>query len=541
MTNPKEPSVRITPLGDTAALAEVSGACRERITAALAACDAAPHPAVTEVVAGFESIAAHFDGRSTSYAEVSTWLSDRLGEQRAADRTSPRCVEIPVCYDGEDLAAVAERARIGVEDVIELHRGADYRVRVVGFAPGFPYLEGLPRDLHTPRRATPRTRVPAGSVAIGGPYTGLYPSESPGGWNLIGRTPVSLFDSRSESPALLQPGDQVRFKPVDCLAERPTDAGDARPRIAEGGVIARVVQPGVQTTMQDLGRPGWQRLGVSPSGAMDRRSLRLANWLVDNDDNAAVIEATLVGPVLEFRDAATVAITGATVSDLPNGRPLVLRSGDTLDLRRITGGARCYLSVAGGWLAPPTLGSASTDTHGKVGGPTLASGDVLGRASHDTHVSAAKDWALAPESTAANRPIRVLLGPQTVRFGDRSLKTFLTEPFRVSPQSNRTGVRLIGPRIETADRSELPSRPVVFGAIQVPADGQPIVLGADRQTLGGYPVIACVATVDLPRVGQLAPGDEVRFTEIDLAAAERLRDDDDRRLRVLREGIRLRG
>ncbi|MFN2477236.1 MAG: 5-oxoprolinase subunit PxpB [Chthoniobacterales bacterium] len=208
----------VLPLGDGALLlrpttninANILLQLRERILAA-------DLPGLTEVVVGYESLAVFGEPRALDSAApaIRNILLDafELGRRMGA----PKVVEIPVCYDAEfalDLEAVAQRSGVPTEEVVRLHVSGEYRVRCVGFTPGFPYLSGLPAALATPRRSTPRTKVPAGSVAIGWGQTGIYPTVSPGGWNVIGRTPLQLFDPRRDPPALLRAGDQVRFRSI---------------------------------------------------------------------------------------------------------------------------------------------------------------------------------------------------------------------------------------------------------------------------------------------------------------------------------------
>lgn len=190
--------------------------------------EAATIPGMTEVVIGYAGVAVFFDPVMAARAgapvdTISEWLTTRLhavidSPQPVSEKRSPSAkIDIPVCYDAEfaiDLDRIAQHTGLSAGEVIRLHREADYCVRCVGFTPGFPYLSGLPPELATPRRAMPRTNVPAGAVAIGGNQTGIYPAASPGGWNVIGRTPLKLFDPRMEPPALFQPGDQVRFRPI---------------------------------------------------------------------------------------------------------------------------------------------------------------------------------------------------------------------------------------------------------------------------------------------------------------------------------------
>ena len=227
---------RVEPMGDLALLLHagegLDDATSARVHAASAALAAARLPGLVDLVPAYASLLLRFDPfvwgdaaaaqtPSARCAEAALSVLDHAQRGGAAARLPARTLEIPVCYGGEfgpDLAELAAHAGLEVRAAVALHSGADYRVAMLGFAPGFPYLLGLPAALHAPRRATPRTRVPAGSVAIGGAQTGIYPRELPGGWQLIGRTPLRLFDPMRAEPALLAPGDRVRLRPIDAAA-----------------------------------------------------------------------------------------------------------------------------------------------------------------------------------------------------------------------------------------------------------------------------------------------------------------------------------
>ena len=518
---------RVQPLGDTALL--VDGNIDSRSIP----------PGVTDIVPAFGATAVHFDPElvptsadASPSSTVAEWVAGHLSGNAASASLEADPVGLPTLYGGEhgpDLETVANAAGLPVDETIRRHAAAEYTVGAIGFKPGFPYLTGLPAELHTPRQATPRTRVPAGSVGIGGPYTGVYPSESPGGWNLIGQTPLRLFDANRPERSLLRIGDRVRFESIDLEAFERLARESPQASVADEGPFARpllrVISPGVQLTVQDAGKAGLQRLGVSPGGAMDRESLRLANCLVGNKPDAPAVEATLVGPIVECVEDVTLGVAGATSRP---GRTRCKR-GERIDLRPMTHGARVYVAIPGGVALPA--------------GESLVAGQGLDSLDEEAvrrvNASPQARWSLPPSVPAETIELRCLPGPQANRFDEASWRRFLAASYRVSPDSSRMGLRLQGEALQAATADDAPSQPVVFGSVQVPADGQPIVLGADRQTLGGYPVIACVASVDWPRVGQLRPGDSVRFMEIDLPTAERLRSESERRFRRIATGIRI--
>lgn len=280
----------------------------------------------------------------------------------------------------------------------------------------------------------------------------------------------------------------------------------------------RVLRPGLHTTVQDLGRWGHQALGVPVAGPMDTFSHRLANLIVGNDNSAATLEITLIGPELEFEADATVAVCGADFDISANGQPvglgvtLRLGRGTRLHFGRRRAGARAYLAVAGGIQTPLVLGSRAThivSAMGGLGGRALVAGDVLPYlASSHTAVRRASGMTL-PASGRAR--LRLLPGPQADWFEPSALTTLTTVSFRISPRSNRMGFRLEGPPLARQRAGEPISEPLAFGALQVPSAGEPILLMADRQTAGGYPKIASVIAADLPIAGQLAPGEFIEF------------------------------
>jgi len=226
--------MEIVPLGDSALIVRVreqfDDAPEETLNEVLQTFQqlrSAAIPGVIELAPAYTSVAVFFDPvdvakASGTASDIFDWLAARIGaatipKRRGSRRSAPRTVEIPVCYDPEfapDLDEVAQHAQISAKEVVELHSAADYRVACIGFVPGFPFMSGLPKKVATPRRDTPRKEIPSGSVGIGGAQTGIYPLRSPGGWNLIGRTPLKLFDPTKNPPVLLRAGDRVRFRAI---------------------------------------------------------------------------------------------------------------------------------------------------------------------------------------------------------------------------------------------------------------------------------------------------------------------------------------
>ena len=449
--------------------------------------------------------------------------------------------EIPVVYDGPDLDEVADHTGLSRDQVIERHAAAEYLVGWLGFSPGFGYLTGLDPSLRVPRRDSPRTSVPAGSVAIAGPYAAVYPSASPGGWRLLGRTAARLWDADRDPPAVLAPGGRVRFRPVGELG----DPGDLFPSGRRGrddpepatDRAIEVVRPGPFAIVTDLGRPGYGHLGVPRSGAADPDGLRLANRLVGNPEDAAALELTLGGATLRFTGPAArnpfwVSLTGAVgpvrldrrlgrepgpgpADNSGPGVPFAVPAGATLTVGQPGTGVRGYLAVRGGVVVRPVLGSRSCDTLSGLGPGPLRAGDRLpvgGSAALGPIVADVAPRAAGPPGAGPGAiELRVVAGPRDDWFTAGAMDRLRTADYEVTSDSNRSGLRLAGPELPRSRRDELPSEGMALGALQVPPNGQPILFLADHPVTGGYPVIAVVAAADIGRAAQLRPGDRVRF------------------------------
>jgi biotin-dependent carboxylase-like uncharacterized protein len=301
-----------------------------------------------------------------------------------------------------------------------------------------------------------------------------------------------------------------------------------------------VIKPGMLSSFQDAGRHGHQPLGISVVGAMDQRAHRLANILVGNDAQTASLEITLTGPTLKFKEPCCIALSGADLSATLNGqtvalnRPLIVRPQDELAFGARKHGTRCYLAVHGGFALTPVLGSTSTYLRSHFGGwhgRALQKGDEIALArplkNKSLEAVAMELWAIkiylpAAIADSSRQRIRVIKSALWNEFTPESCVALLTETFRVSSDSERMGYRLTGTPLLMSKPRQLLSEATTFGTVQVPAGGQPIILMADRQTTGGYPKMAYVATVDLPLLAQLAPGDALKFEAITLERAQEL-------------------
>ncbi len=298
--------------------------------------------------------------------------------------------------------------------------------------------------------------------------------------------------------------------------------------------------------MQDLGRYGYGSIGMPTAGVMDAYAARVGNILLGNDENSAVLEMTLLGPVLEFHRNTDIVISGADMRPCLNRHPVDMwrvhsaKSGDRLSFAGLLDGCRTYLAVAGGVDVPAVMGSASTYVRGKIGGyegRALQTGDCLmigqptGSLCHGFHLP--DDLLPAFDATA-----RVILGPQDNAFTQKGIDTFLGSEYVVAQDSDRMGYRLAGPVIELRDSADIISDGIASGAVQVPAHGTPIIMLADHQTTGGYVKIAHVISVDIPLIAQKKPGETLQFAAISMQAAQQLYREREQRIACLKDDIR---
>lgn len=292
-----------------------------------------------------------------------------------------------------------------------------------------------------------------------------------------------------------------------------------------------VLKPGLLTTVQDLGRGAYQVFGVAASGAMDPLSLRLGNILVGNDPGAACLEATLLGPQLRFCDGRVVAVTGGDLSPQLNGRPMPMwravkvQEGDVLSFGARRTGCRAYVAISGGIDVPLVMGSRATFLRARYGGfegRALKAGDRIPLGRNPVEPARLAGRTLPPGSRpdfGATRPVRFVWGPQDDAFLPESLEMFTSHPYGVSPRSDRMGYRLEGPALRHRTGADIISDYIATGSIQVPGNGQPIVLMADCQMSGGYTKIGVVIGVDIPYMGQRAPGDTITFEAVPVEVA----------------------
>ena len=488
---------------------------------------AEPIAGVEEIIPAARTLLIQFRPSAIArQALVNRIAGQDLSQRRAIEQ---RRVDIPVHYTGEDLDEVATLLGISRAEVVRRHTAHDYSVAFCGFAPGFAYLTGG-AGFQVPRRQTPRTRIPAGAVALAGEFSGVYPQASPGGWQIIGVTPLQMWDLNRAESALLRPGYKVRFTDAGPLPSGGLPAPSVpQSAAAPSGAWLEIITPGLHSVLQDMGRPGQTGQGVSRSGALDLGALRAANRAVGNPSDMACVEAVLGGLSFVCHGRAVIAITGAqtpvTITNASglqwpadNYQPIELEDGDKVSLGSPLAGLRSYLSIRGGFEVAPVLGSLSTDTLAQVGPPALAAGDQLGFTALTTGTSVSLNEAPAFDlpTTANIVTLDVVMGPRTDWFTEDAIQRLSSQLWRVTSQSNRVGIRLAGETpLERSNHQELPSEGTSVGAIQVPASGQPVLFLADHPLTGGYPVIAAVASYHLDLAGQIPVNAQIRFNPLD--------------------------
>lgn len=502
----------IKPVGTRAVIIDLNNL--DEVMNLYAALIADPLPRQTDVVAGAQTVLVTFDSASAARTAADE-LRDLTPD--AAATHDPREIEIEVCYDGEDIDELAEQLGMSREELIEWHTSTVWKAGFGGFAPGFTYCvpehDGDARDV--PRRSSPRTEVPAGAVALAGNFSAVYPRTSPGGWQLIGTTTTPMWDSTANPPALVSPGDTVRYVRVDTLAgEREIAHHELTtpPRMP----LFTVDDAGLQTLYQDLGRQGNGSLGVTTSGSADRASARVANDVVGNKRNATLLE-NVGGLTMTALVETVVCVTGAQADvavgkrTFPLATPIIVPAGAQLTVTAPEVGMRSYIAVRGGLIADTELDSAATDLLSGLGPAPIQAGDTVSASL--TRPDSANSLLTNPlRVTGEAATVRCVLGPRDDWFSPEEVNRFLGTEFTVTGESNRVGLRLSTEEPLVRERGgELPSEGMVAGSVQVPPSGQPVVFLRDHAVTGGYPVIATVISEDVDIAAQLPPGSTIRF------------------------------
>ncbi|MBL8682287.1 MAG: carboxyltransferase domain-containing protein [Myxococcales bacterium] len=441
-------------------------------------------------------------------------LLDALFARREAPSTTHT---LDVVYDGADLVTVAERLGLDVHTVIALHAEREYEVLATGFAPGWAYLGPLDPRLAIARRASPRPRVEARSVAIADLRTGIYPFAGPGGWNLLGAVTDDFRPFDPTRGAALSLGDRVRFRPVEprtVAAPVATRSPQPQSVVAHNGPRLVVESLGAPALVQDGGRIGAVRHGVARGGALWKGGLSRANRALSQPWNTAAIE--LYG-------AARLRLEGASRLDIAHDAArYTLREGESITLPRPVRARVAYLAIRGGVACTPELGGRGQLVRASLGGldhardRPIRSGDSIvcvgdgppAYREQRAHTEPEDDACLDEGFVIALAPTRAAGDP--ARFDPRALERFCEGIHRISAASDRTGTRLDA-RVDRRGDDLGESAPMAPGAIEVPADGAPIVLGVDHPTVGGYPVIAVVRDEHLGALFARRPGARVRF------------------------------
>lgn len=293
--------------------------------------------------------------------------------------------------------------------------------------------------------------------------------------------------------------------------------------------MIEIITPGILTTVQDFGRVGVMKNGFTQNGAMDRYSMTVANRLCGNCDSAPVLEMTVLGVTARFTQDTVICVSGADFGAKINDKPIKrnkaykINKGDILSMGAAKSGMRAYLAVAGGIVGEYVFGSASTNLKFAFGGhfgKKLQSGDVLSIGTGAFPLGEIDKWEISESEYSKDAQLRVVLGPQNEMFTDEDIRLFLSQEYEVTAQSDRMGIRLSGEPLKSKNGMDIISDGIVFGSVQVPNSGEPIILMADHQTTGGYAKIATVISVDLPRASQLSAGNTVRFKSVTVEEAE---------------------
>ena len=480
-------------------------------------------------------------------------IAQQLAKQKKRSTYPAKIHRIQVCYHPDvalDLLAIAKACKLSVEETIHLHKSNLYTADILGFMPGFAYFSGLNPQLRLPRLSSPRPAVPKGSVAIAELQTAIYPRTSPGGWNLIGRSPNQMFDIQNQPPGLFMAGDQMQIEEITLDEFHQQDQKNASQEIirvvdkTNSKASIEVLQPGTFSSIQDEPRSGLSHWAVGPGGACDLSSLHLANALVGNPLEMAALEMTSSGPSLLFNQTTCVAWVGAYCDGIVNGqripgnRSVWLAKGCTLKFSSLNPGFRAVLAIGGGLQLPEILGRSGSHFSADIGPKRLEKGQVLilinpqlplrspflkSLLKEDALPCFAK-WHIRSPFTPSEviTPIYCLAGSHLSFLSVKERELFWSTVWTVSNQSNRMGLRLQGNFKVKKDLPNIPSQAITFGTIQFPPSHEPIVMLAEHQTTGGYPRLAEVIHSDLIKLAQVKPGSKIQLMSIDIEEADRL-------------------
>ena len=512
-----------------------------------------------EIVSGLTSLVIELDYQDQVPKQVREQaikelekINAQLQKQKIRKTAISKVHQIQVCYHPElglDLIEIAKACGLTVEETIQLHKKNVYTADILGFMPGFAYFSGLNPSLRLPRLSSPRPSVPKGSVAIADLQTAIYPRSTPGGWNLIGRSPNVLFDVHHKPPGLFMPGDQMHIQEIGLDQFHQLDAANQTTEIIlpfsaqkKNQASIEIKQSGTFTTIQDQPRLGLSHWGVGPGGASDLHSLELANTMIGNELHAAALEITATGPGLFFSEDTCVAWVGATCSGIMNGeyipgnRPVWIAKGSTLQFSPLNPGLRCVLAIGGGIDLPTILGSKGSHISADIGPNRLQKGDILflenprAPLNHpylrDLYQSKSlpsfPKWQVRSPylPSQAVTPIYCLPGPHLPLLASKDRELFWSTIWKVSNQSNRMGIRLESDFQIKKILPNIPSQAITFGTVQFPPSQEPIVMLSEHQTTGGYPRLAEVIKADRAKLAQVKPGNKIQLVAIDIEKAD---------------------
>ncbi len=509
---------------------------------------------ILDIIPAYSSVSIIYDVVKirSKHSSAAKYIHEKIdlafSNVNASSLTLNRKVEIPVCYDtsfGIDLVEMALEKKMSVPDIVAAHTSKLYRVYLLGFLPGFPYMGEVDERIATSRKKSPRTKIKSGNVGIAGVQTGIYPFDSPGGWNIIGKTPLKMFDAQKENPVFLQPGDEIIFKPITLEVynslenQRLTDAinetlpSTDNPKLSTHLVIQK---SGIADSFQDLGRFGFQNLGINPNGAMDKIAAQTANFLVGNTADEVVLECHFPASTILFNHSTLIAISGAdftaTIDDveIPINTPVFVNQGATLHFKKWKVGARTYLAVKNGFAISKWLNSYSTNIIAKAGGlegRNLKSGDRIScndtylRPDYESHKYVSLLWHVEIDNLYNFEDIEIIMGIDFESLTDESKINFLSTEFLISSRSDKMGYRLEGEALKIKNGNPpLLSSAVTRGTMQLLPNGQIIILMSDHQTTGGYPKIGNVTSAAFSSLAQLPPNKKIRFKIVSIEHAE---------------------
>ena len=498
---------------------------------------------ITEMVTTYAALAVPFEPALIRRKDLIAKIEAVLPEITAAETKAGPVKEIPVLYGGEagpDLSDCAAKEGKTEEEIVRIHTSHEHYIYMLGFSPGHPYSARDEEPFSFGRRETPRVRIPERSVVVQRNLTNITPFSQPCGWRVIGSTPLDVTDYGRSEPFLFEAGDRIKFKAIDRAEydrirekeekRRQAEKENAEAIFGDSPSDLEILSPGFMTTVQDEGRFGYQAYGVSPAGPMDARAFHLADLLAGNAQNTAALELCVTGPEIRVNTNTTVALCGADFGMRIDGVPVPsyagvpVQKGQVISFTPAKRGRYGYLAFRGGIYVPEVMGSRATlmkNQLGGVSGRKLAAGDRLklgfGLLAGGALRRLSAEVPAAKEETVT---LRVVKGPQDDMFTKESLRYFFNHGAVVTDACDRQGARLQARPLEFTGAKDIVSDGISFGAIQVPGDGQPILLLSDRQTTGGYAKLGTVITADLGKAGQLQPGQQVRFVEVSPETAE---------------------